>query len=41
MVAMPDQAGEYVLEFALVQEAFAWLDHLRPALTIRLPVTVR
>ncbi len=41
MVAMPDQPGEYVLEFALVQEAFAWLDHLRPGLTLRLPVTVR
>jgi FkbM family methyltransferase len=41
VVAMPAAAGEYVLEFALVQESFAWLDDLRPELTVRLPVTVR
>lgn len=40
-VAIPEAAGEYVLEFALVQESFAWLDDLRPELTVRLPVTVR
>jgi FkbM family methyltransferase len=40
-VAIPESPGEYVLEFALVQESFAWLDDLRPELTIRLPVTVR
>ena len=41
VVAMPATPGEYVLEFALVQEAFAWLDDLRPELTVRLPVAVR
>jgi FkbM family methyltransferase len=40
-VAVPEAAGDYVLEFALVQESFAWLDDLRPELTVRLPVTVR
>ncbi len=41
LVAIPDTPGEYVLEFALVQEAFAWFDDLRGDLTVRLPVTVR
>ncbi len=40
-VAIPNAPGEYVLEFALVQEAFAWFDDLRAGLTVRLPVTVR
>jgi FkbM family methyltransferase len=41
VVAIPAEPGEYVLEFALVQESFAWFDDLRPDLTLRLPVTVR
>ncbi len=41
VVAIPEQVGEFTLEFALVQEAFAWFDDLRPELTLRLPVIVR
>jgi FkbM family methyltransferase len=41
LVAIPDAPGEYVLEFALVQESFAWFDDLRADLTVSLPVTVR
>jgi FkbM family methyltransferase len=40
-VALPDEPGEYELQFALVQESFAWFDDLDRDLSCRLPVSVR
>jgi len=40
-VAVPDAPGEYELVFSLVQEGYAWFDHLRAELGIVLPVSVR
>ena len=34
-VCMPADPGEYLLAIALVQEAFAWFDALRPELQVR------
>lgn len=36
-VAMPPDPGEYIFEFCLVQEAYAWFDQLDPTLAVRLP----
>ena len=38
---MPPEAGDYVFEFCLVQEAYAWFDQLDPALAVRLPARAR
>jgi FkbM family methyltransferase len=40
-VALPDDHGEYVLQFALVQEGYAWFDDLERGLSFPLPVSVR
>ena len=39
-VAMPPEPGDYVFEFCLVQESYAWFDQLDPSLALRLPARV-
>jgi FkbM family methyltransferase len=36
-VEMPPEPGDYLFEFCLVQESYAWFDQLDPALAVRLP----
>ncbi|MEP6660956.1 MAG: FkbM family methyltransferase [Acidimicrobiales bacterium] len=40
-VEMPAEAGDYVFEFCLVQESYAWFDQLDAALAVRLPARAR
>jgi hypothetical protein len=40
-VEMPQEAGDYLFEFCLVQESYAWFDQLDPALAVRLPARAR
>jgi FkbM family methyltransferase len=41
LIVGPAEVGEYELEAALVQEAFAWLDDIRPELRVAVDVLVR
>jgi hypothetical protein len=40
-VEMPPEPGEYLFEFCLVQESYAWFDQLDPSLAVRLPARAR